>query len=94
MVWLYGNTKDQQNKELAEEFINYVLRPEIAVRNTEYIGYSTPNEKAKELLPANIVNSKIAYPTDEEMGDVEIFKDPKDIIKVYDEIWLEIKTQR
>lgn len=86
--------KTSKNKELAEEFINFVLRPEIAVRNTEYIGYSTPNYKAKELLPEHIVNSKIAYPTDEEMGDVEIFKDPKDIIKVYDEIWLEIKTQR
>ena len=86
--------KNCKNKELAEKFINFMLRPDIAARNTEYIGYSTPNEKAQELLPANIVNSKIAYPTDEEMGDVEIFNDPKDIIKVYDEIWLEVKTQR
>ena len=86
--------KTSKNKELAEKFINFILRPDIAVRNTEYIGYSTPNEKAQELLPEHIANSKIAYPTNEEMGDVEIFNDPKDIIKVYDEIWLEIKTQR
>ena len=86
--------KTSKNKKLAEEFINFMLRPDIAVRNTEYIGYSTPNQKAQELLPDHIVNSKIAYPTDEEMGDVEIFNDPKDIIKVYDDIWLEIKTQR
>nr|WP_236908216.1 spermidine/putrescine ABC transporter substrate-binding protein [Clostridium sp. Cult3] len=86
--------KTSKNKEMAEQFINFMNRPEIAARNTDYIGYSTPNFKAMELLPEDIINSKVAYPTDEEMGDVEIFKDPKDIIKVYDEIWLEIKAQR
>lgn len=86
--------KNSKNKELAECFINFMNRPEIAARNTDYIGYSTPNCKAMELLPEDIINSKVAYPSDEEMGNVEIFKDPKDIIKVYDEIWLEIKTQR
>ena len=86
--------KNSKNKELAEQFINFMNRPEIAARNTDYIGYSTPNYKAMELLPEEIINSKVAYPTDEEMGSVEIFKDPKDIIKVYDEIWLEIKAQR
>ena len=86
--------KTSKNKEIAEQFINFMQRPEIAAKNTDYVGYSTPNYKAKELLPEDIVNSKVAYPTEEEMGDVEIFKDPKDFLKVYDDIWLEIKAQR
>lgn len=86
--------KTSKNKELAEEFINFMQRPEIAARNTDYIGYSTPNYKALELLPEELVNDKVAYPTDEEIGETEIFKDPKDFLKVYDEIWLEIKAQR
>ncbi len=86
--------KNSKNKEMAEQFINFMQRPEIAARNTDYVGYSTPNYKAMELLPDDIVNSKVAYPTDEDMGDVEIFKDPKDFLKVYDDIWLEIKAQR
>lgn len=86
--------KNSKNKEMAEQFINFMQRPEIAARNTDYVGYSTPNYKAMELLPEDIVNSKVAYPTEEEMGDVEIFKDPKDFLKVYDDIWLEIKAQR
>ena len=86
--------KNSKNKEVAEQFINFMQRPEIAAKNTDYVGYSTPNYKAMELLPEDIVNSKVAYPTDEEMGDVEIFKDPKDFLKVYDDIWLEIKAQR
>ncbi|MCF6465725.1 ABC transporter substrate-binding protein [Clostridium sp. Cult2] len=86
--------KSGNNKELAEKFINFMNRPEIAARNTDYIGYSTANYKALEFLPEDIVNSEVAYPTDEEIGEVEIFKDPKDFLKVYDEIWLEIKAQR
>ena len=35
-------------------------RPEMAARNTDYIGYSTPNYKAMELLPEDIINSKVA----------------------------------
>ncbi len=86
--------KNAKNKEMAEKFINFMQRPEIAVKNTDYIGYSTPNFKAKDLLPKDIVNSKVAYPTNEEIANTEIFNDPKDIIKLYDDIWLEIKAQR
>ncbi|NLJ98745.1 MAG: ABC transporter substrate-binding protein [Tissierellia bacterium] len=86
--------KNGNNKKLAEEFINFMQRPEIAARNTDYIGYSTANYKALDLLPEDIVNSEVAYPTDEEIGEREIFKDPKDFLKVYDDIWLEFKAQR
>ena len=86
--------KNAKNKEMAEKFINFMQRPEIAAKNTDYVGYSTANYKAKELLPKDITNSKVAYPIDKEIENTEIFKDPKDIIKLYDDIWLEIKAQR
>ena len=31
-----------------------MLKPENAAQNAEYIGYATPNAKAKDLLPADI----------------------------------------
>ena len=86
--------KNGKNKKMAEQFINFMQRPDIAAKNTDYIGYSTPNFKAKGLLPDDIINSNVAYPRDEELENVEIFKDPKDFLKVYDDIWLEIKAQR
>lgn len=86
--------KNAKNKELAEEFINFLNRPEIAARNTEYIGYSTPNTVAKELLPKEVINDKVAYPSDEELENTEVFLDLKDMLKVYDELWLEIKSHR
>ena len=75
-----------------EKFINFMSRPDIAARNTDYIGYSTPITKAIELLPDDIRNSKVAYPTTEEMGKVEVFNDPADIISEYDRIWTEVMS--
>lgn len=83
-----------QNKEGAEAFINFMARPDIAARNTDYIGYSTPIPEAIELLADDIKNSKVAYPSDEEIENTEIFKDPADIISEYDRIWTEVMSSR
>jgi spermidine/putrescine transport system substrate-binding protein len=86
--------KNAQNKELAEKFINFMNRPEIAAKNAEYIGYSTANAAAKELLPDDMKNSNVAYPSKEEIANTEIFLDVKDALTIYDQIWLEIKSHR
>lgn len=39
-----------KNKEAAEAFINFILRPEISKLISEYYPYGNPNEKAVELL--------------------------------------------
>lgn len=72
--------KSAKNKEAAEKFIDFMTRPDISAKNTDYIGYSTPIPEAVELLPDDIKNSLVAYPADEMIEDTEIFKDPMDII--------------
>ena len=42
--------KDAPNKAGAESFINFLCDPENAKENVEYIGYSTPNKAAYDLL--------------------------------------------
>lgn len=84
--------KSTTNKEGAERFINFMSRPDISARNTDYIGYSTPIPEAVELLPDDIKNSEVAYPSDEVIENTEVFRDPKDIIKTYDRIWTEITS--
>lgn len=55
--------KDSKNKENAEKWINYMCDPEIALRNFDYITYSTPNAAAKELIEDEAIrNSTIAFP--------------------------------
>ena len=82
-----------KNKEGAEAFINFMTRPEIAARNADYIGYSSPIPEAIEMLPNDLKNSKVAYPDSEQIANMEVFKDPADIIEVYDRIWTELNSQ-
>ncbi len=39
--------KDQTRLDLAKEYINFLLSPEIAIANAEYIGYASPNDAVK-----------------------------------------------
>jgi len=83
-----------KNKEGAELFINFLCRPDIAARNADYIGYSTPIPEARDLLPDDMKNSEVAYPSDEFLDSIklEVFKDPMDIITEYDRIWTEVMS--
>lgn len=84
--------KNAQHKENAEKFINFLCDPENAKQNVEYIGYSTPNTAAYDLLPEDVREDKVAYPDESSLKNCEVFVDlPPEILRKYDEAWLEIK---
>ena len=82
-----------ENKKEAEMFINFMLDPEIAKINTEYIGYSTPNKACFDLLDKEITSNKGAYPDDEYLSKCETFTDIGKDIKLYDKAWIELKSR-
>lgn len=90
--WIDGMVipANAKNPDAAHLFINFMTDPEIAARNSEYIGYSTPNEGALKLLPDNIINSDVAYPDQSVIDNCEIFRDPGEFISVYNRIWTEV----
>lgn len=82
--------KSAQNPELAYEFINFLLRPDIQARNAEYLQYSTISSEAKKMLPDEIKNNPALYPPEEDLKNTEVFTDPTDVIELYDRIWTEV----
>jgi spermidine/putrescine transport system substrate-binding protein len=84
--------KTSQHKKEAELFINFICQTDIALRNTEYIGYSSPHTQAVEQLPEEVRQSSAAYPSDEAIAKCEVFRDLGDATKLYDRIWTEIKA--
>lgn len=77
-----------KNKEAAEMFINYMCEPFVSATNAEYIGYSTPETAARELLDLDDEVAAIAYPDDAVLANTEVFKVlPDDTNTLIDSYW-------
>jgi len=85
--------KTSQHKKEAELFINFLCEPEIAFKNADYIGYSTPHTEAVKMLPEDVREDKSAYPSEEDLVNCEVFEDLADSLVKYDRIWTEVKAQ-
>lgn len=82
-----------KNKEAAEMYINFMCETQVALANTLSIGYSTPQVKARELLPAEIRDNPIAYPPAEVMANMEVFTVLPDEINSYmDKAWSDLRA--
>ncbi len=82
-------TKDAPHKFTAEAFINYMLRPDVASRNSDEGGYATSNRVAVEKFvdPETAANPAI-YPTDEDLKRIEFLAViPDELLPIYDDIW-------
>lgn len=85
--------KTSKQKELAEEFINFMCLPEIMAENISYIGYSSPSTAAKELLDEEMQNNEIAYPSDESLENCEYFTYlPEQVNEQMENLWISIKA--
>ncbi len=87
--------KNAENKENAEKFLNFLCRPDIALKNFEYITYSTPNVVARELIEdENIRNSQIAFPDLSQYSNLETFRYlGPEADKIYGELWNKVKSR-
>lgn len=82
-----------QNKENAEKWINFLCRPDIALRNFEYITYPTPNQGAFELLDIEVRENKAVFPDLDGLENCEVYHylgDEDDA--VYNGLWKEVKS--
>ncbi len=88
--------KDAENKEAAEQFINFMCRPDIALKNVEYICYSTPNTEAYKKLPESLKNDKACYPDEEILSKCEVYTNlakKSHVIQAYSQIWTEVLSE-
>lgn len=87
--------KTAKNIDGAHRFINFMLDPEHAAQNAEYVGYSTPNMDALALLPEEISQDERFYPDPETTEKLEVYENlGKKMLAHYNELYLEVKMHR
>lgn len=84
--------KTSKNQKAAYAFINFMLEPENAAQNADYIWYATPNKKALDLIDPEARNDKTLYPDDDVIDKLEVFKAlDKESTILYNDLFLDLK---
>ena len=81
-----------KNYEGAHAFINFMYDPEIALENCEYVGYSTPNTEARQMLDPEVSENLNYYPDADTFASLEVYFSSSDIEEKYAELWNTVKA--
>lgn len=84
---------DAPHKANAMQFINYLMKPEVAASISNYVSYATPNTAALALLDPELAADKSIYPDAEvkaRLVDPPTF--PPDVQRERVRLWTTIKT--
>jgi putrescine transport system substrate-binding protein len=85
--------KDAPHPDEAYAFIDYMLRPEVAAANSEYVFYANGNIDSQKLLSDDIKNDPGIYPSDETL-DRLYTTTPYDaaVQRVVTRLWTKVKS--
>ncbi len=67
LMWFdaFAIPADAKNIDEAHEFLNFMMRPEVAAANTNFVSYASGNLAAKPLVDPEILNNPGVYPDEE-----------------------------
>lgn len=84
--------KSSQNKKGAEAFINFMLEPEVALANAEYIYYATANKTVIDSGEFSFADSEAVYPDETIMNKAQQFHNlPNDTLQYMNTLWMKVK---
>lgn len=82
------------HKDLAHEFLDFVMEPEIAAEICLTTGYSTPSKAGRELLPVDVRENPAMFPNAAQMKRLHSFDDLGKAAALHDRLWTEVKSGR
>ena len=80
-----------KHKKLAEHFINFMLRPEISARHTNFCNFANCNKKAGLFVQKEILSNPYVYISKKGIDKLELYEilNP-DVQKKFNECWAEL----
>jgi putrescine transport system substrate-binding protein len=87
--------KDANNVAEAHAFIDYMLRPEVAAKNSNFLGYANGNIASQKLVDKAVLEDRTVYPDAATMaGLYTITARDQSGQRVLNRLWTKIKTGR
>jgi putrescine transport system substrate-binding protein len=85
--------RDARNVEEAHAFVDYMLRPEVAAKNTGFLSYANGNLASQSLIDPAILNDRTIYPDDATMARLyTINAHDARTTRLMNRLWTRIKT--
>jgi len=86
---------DAKNVAEAYELINYLYRPEVAARNSDFLSYANGNLASQKLVDPKILNDKNIYPDEATLKKLFVItaRDPA-TQRIINRLWTRVKTGR
>jgi putrescine transport system substrate-binding protein len=86
---------DAGNVAEAYELINYLYRPEIAAKNSNFLSYANGNLASQKLIDPKILDDKNIYPDDATLKKLFVItaRDPA-TQRIINRLWTKVKTGR
>src|SRR5712672_2733318 len=84
---------DAKNVKEAYELINYLYRPDVAAKNSDFLSYANGNLASQKLVDPKILNDKNIYPDDATLAKLFVItaRDPA-TQRVINRLWTRVKT--
>jgi putrescine transport system substrate-binding protein len=84
---------DAKNVAEAYELINFLYRPDIAARNSNFLSYANGNAASQKLLDPKILGDKNIYPDDATLAKLFVItaRDPA-TQRIINRLWTKVKT--
>jgi putrescine transport system substrate-binding protein len=95
LIWLdsFAIPADAPHPENAHKFIDFMLRPDIAARNSNYVAYANGNKASQEKLDEAVIKDPSIYPSAETFAKLYTTT-PNDpgVQREVTRIWTEVTT--
>ncbi len=84
---------DAKNVAEAHELINYLYRPEVAAKNSDFLAYANGNLASQKLIGPRVINDKTIYPDDATLKRLFVItaRDPA-TQRIINRLWTRVKT--
>jgi putrescine transport system substrate-binding protein len=97
LMWFdsFAIPKDAERVAEAHAFIDFMMRPEIAARNTNFVSYASGNLEAQKFIEKEILENPSIYPDAATMKLLYTTTPyPQDVQRLVTRVWTRVKSGR